>query len=206
MRVLLILGIATGLFIFTTNAKAQELSIESALGLCMKMPRANDRLECFEALARAAAPEATANIEKNRKRNNDSNIVGDQEQGTAGIEVQTRKKRGGIFPFNRFKKSKQKFVFVKPGETPPSRPGRAPAPVKRVAYDAKVLKAWRNAADDLYIALDNGEVWKHADPGRPRIPKPQAVIHMKPGLAGAWFMSFANRSPRIRVRLIRAAK
>lgn len=210
MRYLVVISIAVWALYSAPSATAQELSIEEALNLCMKIGNSGDRLECFEALARASAPVQSAKIEKNRPKANTatsapSNVGSSAkaDKTVAGLVVKTKKKRGGIFPFNRLKKSKQKYVFVKPGETSPSRAGRAAKPVKQVAYDAKVLRAWRNAVDDLYVALDNGEVWKHADPGHPRLPKPNAVIHMKPGMAGAWFMAFANRSPRIRVRQIK---
>ncbi len=213
MRFLMVTSIAAWAILSAPALFAQELSVEQALGLCMKVGNAGERLECFEALARAAAPKETAKIEQNRTKESKTTSVTDaQEQKTAtgetvaGLEIKTKKKRGGIFPFNRLKKSTQKYVFVKPGEEPPARRGRAPKPVERVAYDAKVLRAWRNGAGDLYVALDNGEVWKHADPGRPRMPKPGAGIRIKPGIAGAWFMKFANKSPRIRVRLIRVSQ
>ncbi|MDQ7017795.1 MAG: hypothetical protein Q9M33_01410 [Robiginitomaculum sp.] len=227
MRFLIASGIAALALFNAPGLMAQELSIEEALGLCMKVGNPQDRLACFEALARAAAPAKPATTMSktqslapatpptmtppagpNKLATAETTAptapqTTPKTKSVAGLEVKTKKKRGGLFPFNRLKKSKQKYIFVKPGQTPPARVTHAPKLVKRVAYDGKVLKAWRNAVGDLYIALDNGEVWKHADPGQPRIPKPNASIRMKPGLAGAWFMSFANKSPRIRVRLIR---
>ncbi len=227
MRFLIASGIAALALLNAPSLMAQELSIEEALGLCMKVGNPQDRLACFEALARAANPAKPTTMSKHQTPAPASPPAAEpvntpsksaaaqttdpattqttaQTKSVAGLEVKTKKKRRGLFPFNRLKKSTQKYIFVKPGEAPPTKVTRAPKQVKRVAYDGKVLKAWRNAVGDLYIALDNGEVWKHADPGQPRIPKPNAGIRMKPGMAGAWFMSFANKSPRIRVRLIRS--
>ncbi len=223
MRLFLIAGIAAAALLGAHGLAAQELSIEEALGLCMKMPDPGDRLQCFEALARAAAPKQSARAESSRPAQKPAaatpaspastanaapagkSAQAGQSGTTAGIQVKTKKKRGGIFPFNRLKKSKQKYVFVKPGETPPNRVGRTLKKPKRVAYGAKVLKAWHNGIGKLYIALDNGEVWKQADPDKPRTPKPGTVVRLKPGFAGSWFMSFSNHNPRIRVKLIKAS-
>ncbi len=223
MRFYWVAGIAAAAVLSAHGLAAQELSIEEALGLCMKIAQPQDRLQCFEALARAAAPKQSARTEEERAAQkpaaatpaSSASVANAASTGktaqagqsgtAAGIEVKTKKKRGGIFPFNRLKKSKQKYVFVKPGETPPNRVGRTLKKPKRVAYNAKVLKAWHNGIGKLYIALDNGEVWKQADPDKPRMPKPDTAVRLKPGFAGSWFMSFSNHNPRIRVKLIKAS-
>ncbi|MBL4617214.1 MAG: hypothetical protein JKY46_05920 [Robiginitomaculum sp.] len=190
-----------------TALHAQEVSVENALVLCMEPALANDRLECFEALARAAAPKESANVEQKRIENRNLAVANNQptpsnEETTTAQEAKPEK-RAGLFSFGRFKKSTQKFVFVKPGEQP--KPNRAPRHIipERIAYDATILKAWRNAVNELYVALDNGEVWKHVDPGRPRMPKANMTVKIKPGMGRSWYMSFSDKRPRLRIKLIR---
>ena len=62
MRLFFIAAIIAIAFFGARDLAAQELSIEEALGLCMKIPAPEDRLHCFEALARAAAPKQSARI------------------------------------------------------------------------------------------------------------------------------------------------
>lgn len=195
---------------FPAAAVSQEISIESALAFCMEPSKADDRLQCFEALARAAAPEKTKKSEAIRAEINPTNQTTNMENGTiktvdSVTKTATTKRQFLRFPrFGKIQKSTQKFIFSKPGDKPKTTTSTRQQLLERTEYEAKVLKSWRNAVDDLYVTLDNGQVWKHADPGRPRMPKVNSTVRLKPGLAGSWFMSFSNRSPRIRVRLIKA--
>ncbi|MBL4595855.1 MAG: hypothetical protein JKX99_04685 [Robiginitomaculum sp.] len=202
MRVLIIVCLGLGLNLaFSSLSTAQEVSVENALTLCMEPAKANDRLACFEALARAAAPEQSTKIEQDRVK------IAKTAQNTTATEptiVAEQPNRNRFFSFGQLKKSSQKFLFVKPGDTPPAQRSFSHKPVERVVYSAKILSVWRSPVKYLYVVLDNGEVWKQSESGQPRMPKVNTVIQMKPGVAGAWFMSFPDRRPRVKMRLLKS--
>ena len=195
------------------------VTIEEALRICNRIKNSRDRLDCFEGLADAAAPEQETTVRNNADPApaTPGDPIGSTpefaEAGpgkapvtperSASVEVPAiqpaQPDENGDVPESA---SSKRFVILEEKEAQ-RRLDEARTPrEKREKYTANVREAWFNASGKLLVLFDNGEVWKQNQTERTRAPKVGTAADFKPGAVGSWFVKLPPNHRSVRMRIL----
>ncbi len=185
------------------QSQAEAVTIEEALRICNRIKNSRDRLDCFEGLADAAAPESETTARNDQETDIDIKI-GDGEG--SGSEIQTPQIAAPAEKLDSTDESKstsrKRFVIL-PEEEAKERLDKFRTPrEKGEAYTSTVRKAWFNNERKLMVLMNNGEIWKQSQGKKPRKPKPGAEVNFKKTRLGSWFVKFPPNSNSVRMRII----
>ncbi|MEL6790770.1 MAG: hypothetical protein AAFO78_09380 [Pseudomonadota bacterium] len=203
----------------TANAQDSGIAVtvEEALVACSAINNRASRLECFDSLSAAvkstttvsqtgsAPPSATtrrgatvaakpappAPAEGDEKR---LKVEPTSEQQTAAPQQEATPPAKTADAGDTPAASEKKFLIIPKNDPTAKRLLRTP-------FTSKILKAWLRR-DKIYVALDNGEVWKQTSINRPRMPKEGQDAAFTKGGVG-WFVQFNGRGPKISVTQVK---
>lgn len=174
----------------------QEATLEEAMAACLGIPDRSSRLECFESLAKAV--EKVEELEQSGTG---------PEQTLAAPELAPQPARKATIapkapvagqesdaPTQTTAEAEKKFLII-PKSDPRAKTAR-PSP-----FTAEILKAWLRY-DKIYLALDNGEIWKQTSRNRPRMPKDGQAVEFTKGVLGGWLAEFENSSGKYSFALV----
>ncbi|MEO0674842.1 MAG: hypothetical protein AAFY13_06845 [Pseudomonadota bacterium] len=185
-----------------STAEAQEtVSVEEALQICNKIANASDRLDCFEGLAKAAAPASSTEVRdgaKTREPNPREEAPAPADTTQQEVADQTPPEARGAD--TTAEKPAQRFVII-PEDEAKDRLLDKPisAREKGEKYTAKVRKAWRNASGKVFVLFDNGELWKQNQSTHTRVPKEGAQASFRKSRFGTWFVKLPPNYPAVRM-------
>lgn len=162
-------------------------TLEDALQICARIQNVNDRLACFEGLAKSAAK--------------DSSVV--TSAPTTDVPTGAAPEIAPA-PSEATEESKSRYVIMRADEfEAEKRKAEKPASQPREAYAGTVLRAWEYGNGEYYIALTNGQIWKSEATDKPRPVKDREAVELRPGNFGGWFMYFNTiKRPAVKVRLV----
>ncbi|MEL6112528.1 MAG: hypothetical protein AAFR20_06965 [Pseudomonadota bacterium] len=197
---------------FIIPAAAQDVvTIEEALQICNRVTNARDRLDCFEGLADAASPDQERSVSKTtdtpepsaaQSLTQENSSSADRTALEPGKNPPVEDLDSNTSETNTPAKPRKRFVII-PEEEAKERFARELTPrEKGKPYQASVRKAWTNGFGKLMVLLDNGEVWKQTEGGRPRIPKVGVSANLTKSPFGSWFVRFPNNYRSLRMKII----
>lgn len=216
------LGQAPILAASATITAAQDdnaVTIEEALRICNRIKNSRDRLDCFEGLADAAAPEQETTVRNSAEPApaTPGDPIGSTPEfaeagpgktpGTpnksASVEIPTiqpaQPDENGNVPESA---SSKRFVILEEDEAKKRLDEVRTPREKREKYTANVRKAWFNGNRKLMVLFDNGEIWKQNQSERARAPKVGTAAEFKPKVSGSWFVKLPPNHRSVRMRII----
>lgn len=186
---------ALGVFAIAGAAEAQQsVSLEEALGVCSKIDDSNERVACFDSIAKAVAqPQANAPV-KSRETAADLAAPNTSEPRTDApvTDASTPTVARAETPKTTTSDQEKRFVVLPSNDPRLSETSRhRPEPAERPKnYESTIARARYVDYQTLLIQLDNGEIWKQIWPNRKmRLPKAGASVTIKRAPVGGWFIS-----------------
>lgn len=205
---LTIASLSTATYIPDSLAQSSQdtVTIEEALRICNRIRNTRDRLDCFEGLADAAAPE-----EATSARNAEPTSSPELEESPQNAEVAEDNPRfaapvvappAPADPNSDASASSKRFVILEEEDAKERLDVPRTPREKGENYTTTVRKTWFNAERKLMILMANGEIWKQNQSESVRKPKVGTEVSLKRTSFGSWFLKVPPNHRSVRMRII----
>ena len=188
------------ILISAAQSNPTSYSLEEAVQICAEIEEPQERLSCFESLAKKSSEKSSTSEERVSQ-----SAAGQTPTGLKALQDEAESERQANSPSPQESQPAQdketRFIIITEEEYEKEIEAIKPAK-KRQEYNATVLRSWKYSNGQLFIALTNGEIWTQNDNIRTRIPKDQSQVMISPAAVSGWLMKFPDGRPAMRIKLV----